>query len=278
MPAQKGFSFSGSTGSGGGVTSVAATDVSIVVTGTATAPTIATGTLDVIATQHPPAAAVAMNAKKITGLANGSGAQDAAAFGQIPTAFPQSGVTVTGTAANRSVIQASSSSAGAWVSLATAGIADKSSGSQQSFTSYVKALGIGINTNPSAPGGNIDMTGAIGIAIAAPIVAGTTATAPPTSATIQTALGNLALGTAFQNTLSYDVRLTVYLSVTVNTSGVISLGVGTTNTPVQSTIVSGVTTVGFVPVTFKIPAGQYALLSISGTVTDSIAGQYLEAA
>src|SRR5580692_10661312 len=71
----------------GTVTSVTATDPSIAVSGTSTvAPTIATGTLDVIATQHPPAAAVPMNAKKITGLANGTAATDAAAFGQITTA------------------------------------------------------------------------------------------------------------------------------------------------------------------------------------------------
>lgn len=38
-----------------------------------------------------PNAAVAFNAQKITGLANGSGAQDAAAFGQIPTALPPNG-------------------------------------------------------------------------------------------------------------------------------------------------------------------------------------------
>jgi hypothetical protein len=66
------------------VQSVAATDTSIVVGGTATAPTIATGTLDVIATQHPPAANWSNNSKKITSLANGSGAQDAAAYGQTP--------------------------------------------------------------------------------------------------------------------------------------------------------------------------------------------------
>ena len=72
--------------SGGTVTSVTATDTSIVVSGTDTiAPTIATGTLDVIATQHPPAAAWSNNSEKITSLANGSSAQDAAAFGQIPT-------------------------------------------------------------------------------------------------------------------------------------------------------------------------------------------------
>jgi hypothetical protein len=72
------------SGSGGGtVTSVTAADTSIVVAGTADAPTIATGTLDVIAADHPPVGAVAMNAQKITGLANGSAATDAAAFGQI---------------------------------------------------------------------------------------------------------------------------------------------------------------------------------------------------
>ena len=71
----------------GGVASVTAGDTSIVVGGTSSDPTIETATLDVIAADHPPAAAVAMNSKKITGLADGSAAQDAAAFGQIPTAL-----------------------------------------------------------------------------------------------------------------------------------------------------------------------------------------------
>jgi len=77
----------GGGGGGGTVTSVAATDASIVVSGTATVtPTIATGTLDVIATQHPPAANWSNNSHKITSVANGSSAQDAAAFGQITAA------------------------------------------------------------------------------------------------------------------------------------------------------------------------------------------------
>jgi hypothetical protein len=72
----------------GTVTQVKAADASIVVSGTPTVtPSIATGTLDVIATQHPPAAAVAMNAQKITGLANGSAATDAAALGQLFSGF-----------------------------------------------------------------------------------------------------------------------------------------------------------------------------------------------
>ena len=50
---------SGSGGGSGTVTSVTAADTSIVVSGTDTvAPEIATATLDVIATQHPPAASV----------------------------------------------------------------------------------------------------------------------------------------------------------------------------------------------------------------------------
>ena len=68
----------------GGVTSVAAGDTSIVVGGTSAAPTLETGTLDVIAADHPPAGNWSNNSHKITSLANGSGAQDAAAYGQTP--------------------------------------------------------------------------------------------------------------------------------------------------------------------------------------------------
>lgn len=78
-------------GGSGTVTSVTAADTSIVIGGTASAPTVRTGTLDVIAADHPPAAAVALNAQKITGLANGTLATDAAAFGQIPTSLPPDG-------------------------------------------------------------------------------------------------------------------------------------------------------------------------------------------
>lgn len=68
-------------GSGSGtVTSVAATDASIVVAGTATDPTIATGTLDAIAAQHPPATVWSNNSKRLTGLAASSAASDAARY------------------------------------------------------------------------------------------------------------------------------------------------------------------------------------------------------
>lgn len=86
----QGYPNPGSAGTGT-VTSVTAADTSIVIAGTAVAPTVATNTLDVIATVHPPAAAWSNNAKKITGLANGTLATDAAAFGQIPAALPPNG-------------------------------------------------------------------------------------------------------------------------------------------------------------------------------------------
>ena len=104
---------------------------------------------------------------------------------------------------------------------------------------------------------------------------GTYASIPPTSAAIQTALGNLALGTAYHNTLTYDVWLTIYLGITANTSGVVKDGVGTTTTPTQTTIITGSTLTGIVPIRAKIPAGQYRLLSLSGTVlTPSLASTW----
>lgn len=78
------MSTSGGSSGGGGVSSVKATDTSIVVAGTTADPTIATGTLDVIAADHPPAADVAMNSHKITGLADGAAAGEAATYGQLP--------------------------------------------------------------------------------------------------------------------------------------------------------------------------------------------------
>lgn len=81
---------SGGGGGSGTVTSVTAADDSIVVSGTDTVdPEIATATLDVIASTHPPASSWSNNSKKITGLENGSASSDAAAFGQIPTEVEQ---------------------------------------------------------------------------------------------------------------------------------------------------------------------------------------------
>jgi hypothetical protein len=73
----------GGAGSGT-VTSVSSADTSITVATATTTPKLQLATLDVIATNEPPAASVPMNAHKLTGLANGSAATDSAAFGQLP--------------------------------------------------------------------------------------------------------------------------------------------------------------------------------------------------
>lgn len=77
--------------SGGTVTSVSSSNSAISVATPTTTPALTLATLDVIAADGPPAADWSNNAKKITSLANGTAASDAAAFGQIPTALPPNG-------------------------------------------------------------------------------------------------------------------------------------------------------------------------------------------
>ena len=98
-------------------------------------------------------------------------------------------------------------------------------------------------------------------------------TSPTDSDTATTALGSLVLGTALQNLTGYDVMLIVYINITVNVSGTISSGVGPTVTPTQQTIVTGVTTLGIVPVTVYLPANYYALISVDVNITATIVGQ-----
>jgi hypothetical protein len=78
------------------VTGVTAADGSVAIGGTSTAPTVRTGTLDVIATQHPPAAPVPMAGQKLTGVANGSASTDGAAYGQTLAGGNSSPLTATG--------------------------------------------------------------------------------------------------------------------------------------------------------------------------------------
>lgn len=102
------------------------------------------------------------------------------------------------------------------------------------------------------------------------VVFSTTAfgSAPPVSTS-----SSLSVGSAYQNTQAYDVVITVYLSITAATSASILLGVGSTNTPTQQTILSSFSTTGLISIPIYIPAGYFALLSTSGTITQTISGQ-----
>lgn len=76
----------GVSAGGGAVDSVTAGDTSVMVDNTDPAnPLVATGTLDVIATNHAPVADWSNNSKKITDLDDGVNPQDAATVAQLPS-------------------------------------------------------------------------------------------------------------------------------------------------------------------------------------------------
>ena len=90
------------TGTAGGITALTG-DVTASGSGSVAATLVATTAVETIISANSTVAgalqksggtmsgAIAMGTSKITGLGNGSGAQDAAAFGQIPTALPPNG-------------------------------------------------------------------------------------------------------------------------------------------------------------------------------------------
>lgn len=86
---------------------------------------------------------------------------------------------------------------------------------------------------------------------------------------------SLTLGNAYQNTQPYDILLTVYIGVTLATSGNITSGVASSATPAQQTLISGLTlsSLTIIPVVVYVPSLFYALISTTGTITASILGQ-----
>lgn len=98
-------------------------------------------------------------------------------------------------------------------------------------------------------------------------IASSLSSAPAASQT-----SSLSLGSAYQNPFGYDVILTVYINITVNTTGTITCGVGPTNTPTAQTLLSGLTTLGFFPITVYLPKSYYVLITTTN-VTSTISGQ-----
>lgn len=92
---------------------------------------------------------------------------------------------------------------------------------------------------------------------------------------VPSSISSIIIGTSFQNTLGYDIQITVYLSITAATSADILLGTDSSATPAQQTIISGLTlaATNIIPITFIVPNQYFALLSTSGTITASISGQ-----
>ena len=86
---------------------------------------------------------------------------------------------------------------------------------------------------------------------------------------------SLSIGTNFHNTLTYDVVYTIYMKITAATSASILLGTGSASSPTQQTIVSLLTTAAtmIIPIPIYLPSNYYALLSTSGTITQTITGQ-----
>lgn len=126
------------------------------------------------------------------------------------------------------------------------------------------------STNTTYPGSNYTFPNASGTLCMDTSSSGSISTSPPVSSA-----STLALGTAYQNTAGYDVILTIYISVSAATTASILLGVGSTSTPTQQTIVSSLTlaAINIISVPIYLPNNYYALLSTSGTITASISGQ-----
>lgn len=104
--------------------------------------------------------------------------------------------------------------------------------------------------------------------------------ATPTFVSIKTApavssASTVVVGTAYQNTLGYDVVLIAYLDISSAAGGSISCGVGSTNAPTQQTIVAAITTVSdiFIPVTVYLPNNYYVKISTTGTISLTVSGQ-----
>jgi hypothetical protein len=86
----------GGGGGSGTVTSVTSANNSIAVATTTTTPVLTVGTVDKLFTNHAPAASLAMNTQKLTGLAAGSTAGDSVRFEQVSPAWASFNPATTG--------------------------------------------------------------------------------------------------------------------------------------------------------------------------------------
>lgn len=286
----------GSSGGGGGgsgtVTSVGATNGSIVVTGTPTvAPTIATGTLDAIATAEAPVAAVPLNGQKITNLANGSGAQDAAAFGQIAAATaglaPLASPALTGAPTAPTQTTGDNSTKIATDQFVTTAVANAVAGVNPAVAVQAATTSAADTSGNTFAGAGIGatMTGPTNTAI---VVDGFTFTAigqrylvkndtqSPSGAhngiymltTLQTAI----TGAIFTRALDYDTPSDM------NNTGAIPVQNGTFNATTSWLLTSQVVTVDTTPLVFvQFSFAPSSIVVVTASTYTAASGQFIEA-
>lgn len=110
----------------------------------------------------------------------------------------------------------------------------------------------------------------VGVVASGTPTAGTIRTAPPASATAISFGSSLTLGTALQNTLGYDILVSVCVVVSAATSANFQIGVGSTNTPTKNDILpAAISAAETFTVSVIVPHNYYVLLDKTGTSSTS---------
>lgn len=140
-------------------------------------------------------------------------------------------------------------------------------------------MGEGYGTiTPPASTGPFSPT-SIGIGVTPSATSGTIASAPLSSNAVNTALSTqVALGTAWHNTLDYDVLLHFTMVVTAATTATVLGGVGPTNTPSQNNICGSFSLPTVISLTFTVPTQQWLLVNTGGaSITVASVTTFLQA-
>lgn len=94
-----------------------------------------------------------------------------------------------------------------------------------------------------------------------------TIVAPVDSNTATTGFGSVAIGTALQNTLGYDILVNISIAATVATGATIVMGVGSTNTPTTNPVTASFSVGLTASFSAIVPNGYYLLVNTTGTIT-----------